>query len=175
LPLIGQNALMHIPKPASRFALPAAALLALGLVLAACGGDAGAGWTYAPLGPTADPNASPTAGPSTAASPGASNGAGTTIDIVTTEADPLGFEPAEPEMPAATEVTVNYLNDSSLLHNIEFFAGADTSSEMLGATEQVTGPGALESVTFTTPADPGDYYFWCRVHGAAMQGIYHVQ
>ncbi len=160
---------MHTPTSARRFALSAATAIAIALVAAACGGSASAGWTYAPLGPTPDPNASPSAGPST------TPGSGTAIEIVTTQANQLGFEPAEPEMAAATEVTVNYLNDSTLPHNIEFFAGPDASAESLGATEQATGPGALESVSFTTPAEPGDYYFYCAVHGAAMQGIYHVQ
>src|SRR5688572_16162483 len=99
---------MHIPRPASRFALPAVAALAAALLVAACGGSTSAGWTFAPLGPT--PNLSPSAAPSAAGSPGAN-----VFEIVTTEANQLGFEPAEPEFPAATEVTVNYLNDSALL------------------------------------------------------------
>ena len=78
-------------------------------------------------------------------------------------------------MAAGAEVTVDYLNDTPLQHNIEFFAGQDAGSESLGETEVVTGPGALESVTFTAPAEPGDYYFWCAVHGTAMDGIYHVR
>ena len=170
---------MHIPDPVRRFALPAAAAVALALVLAACGGSTSAGWTYAPLGPTADPNASPTPGASAGASAGPSttpgNGTGETIDIVTTAENQLGFEPAEPEMAAGAEVTVNYTNDSTLPHNIEFFAGSDASSESLGATEDVTGPGALTSVTITAPAEPGDYYFYCSIHGTSMQGIYHVR
>ena len=31
------------------------------------------------------------------------------------------------------------------------------------------------SVTFTTPSAPGDYFFWCDVHLAAMKGTLHVQ
>lgn len=77
-------------------------------------------------------------------------------------------------MPAATSATVNYLNDSPIEHNINFFAGADSSTVSLGATERVTGPDALRSVTFTTPDQPGDYYFWCDVHLQAMQGTYTV-
>lgn len=77
-------------------------------------------------------------------------------------------------MPAATSVTVNYLNDSALPHNINFFDGPDSSAQSLGATPQVIGPGALESVTFTTPDQPGEYYFWCDVHGASMAGTYTV-
>jgi plastocyanin len=86
----------------------------------------------------------------------------------------LAFVPAQLQMPAATSVTVNYLNDSSLEHNINFFAGTDSSAPSLGATARVVGPAALESVTFTTPDQPGDYYFWCDVHFQGMAGTYTV-
>ena len=33
----------------------------------------------------------------------------------------------------------------------------------------------MEMVTFTAPATPGDYFFWCDVHQNAMTGILHVQ
>lgn len=164
---------MHTPNTVRLFALSATASLAL--IAVACGGSGSAGWTYAPLGPT--PAASAPASPSAsgaAPSPGGSP-SGDTIQITTTQANPLAFDPASPTMPAGTEVTVDYLNDSNLPHNIEFFDGPDASSEMIGGTEQVTGPGALESTTFTTPSEPGSYYFWCMVHGASMQGTYTVQ
>jgi plastocyanin len=172
--------------------LPFAAIL----LIAGCASDAGPGWTFASLGPTTAPAASP--GGSAAASPGGSPaaspngsaaaspagspggspagspGGSTTFDVSTPPDQPLAFAPAQLQMPAATSVTVDYLNDSNLLHNINFFAGPDSSAESLGATEQVTGPGALETVTFTTPDEPGDYFFWCDVHGAAMVGMYTV-
>lgn len=83
--------------------------------------------------------------------------------------------PPQLTMPAATSVTVNYTNDSALPHNIHFFAGADSTAPSLGASEQATGPAALETVTFTTPDQPGTYFFWCDVHLQAMQGTYTVQ
>jgi plastocyanin len=190
---------MHAPTFARRFALSASTALAVALIVVACGGGGSVGWTFAPLGPTPDasapasgapspggspgsspagsPGASPGGSPagSPGTSPGASGGTGGTIQIATPPSNQLGFEPAEPEMAAGAEVTVDYLNDTPLQHNIEFFAGQDAGSESLGETEVVTGPGALESVTFTAPAEPGDYYFWCAVHGTAMDGIYHVR
>ncbi len=93
---------------------------------------------------------------------------------MTNNDQPLVFEPAVIEAPANAVVTVNYLNDSALPHNINFFDGPDQNSPSLGATLVVTGPGALESVTFTTPAQPGDHYFWCDVHGSAMAGTLRV-
>ena len=163
---------MHVPNSARRFALPALTALALSLLTVACAGSSSAGWTYAPLGPTTAP-ATPSA-TGGAPSPGGSPSANT-IQVTTSQANPLAFDPATLEMPAGAAVTVDYLNDSNLPHNIEFFDGPDASSTMIGGTEQATGPGALETVTFTTPAQPGSYYFFCVVHGTSMQGTYTVQ
>jgi len=137
--------------------------------ITACGSSAGAGWTYAPLGPSQPP--APSGAP---ASPGGSP-AGTEIDVSTEQANPLAFVPATLNAPANTTVTVVYNNNSALLHNINFFSGPDQTATSLGATEQVTGPNAPQSVTFTTPSAPGDYYFWCDVHQSAMSGTLHVQ
>ena len=162
---------MHPLPKLIRFALP----LVVTFVLVACS-SAGPGWTYAPLGPTAPP--SPSGGPTLSGGPTPGpNGSGAptvTIEVKTVQADPLAFDPKTLEAPAATVVQVNYLNDSSLEHNINFFDGTDQTAPSLGATARVIGPGAPESVTFTTPAEPGDYFFWCDVHGSAMTGTLHV-
>jgi plastocyanin len=174
-----------------------ALVAAFGLV--ACAGGGGAGWTYAPLGPSqsagagqsgapaspggspsGSPAASPPASPggSPAGSPGASPGGspgGTTLDVSTEQATSLVFTPNTLTAPANASVTVTYNNNSSLPHNIVFFNGADSSAQKLGETPIVTGPNAPESVTFTTPAEPGAYYFWCQVHGASMAGTLQVQ
>jgi plastocyanin len=157
--------LMHPQTQLIRFALP----FGVALILSACAG-AGPGWTYAPLGPSAPP--SPSSGPS--AQPSGSGAPALTLEVKTTDAAPLAFEPNELTAPANTVVQVNYLNDTAIQHNIEFFAGADQTAPMLGQTERVTGPGALESVTITTPATPGDYFFWCFVHQQQMTGTLHV-
>ncbi len=165
--------------------LRAGVLALAGLIFAAgCAGSGGAGWTYAPLGPTPEPDASgspaATPGSSPAATPGGSPAAtpdgspGLPVDVATTQDNPLAFEPDVLEAPADSVVTVSYLNDSNLPHNINFFDGPDENSDSLGATEVVTGPGESRSVTFTTPAQPGDYYFWCDVHLAAMAGTLRV-
>jgi len=155
----------HPTRPISRRnILRVAAYAAVGAVAAACA-KAVPGWTYAPLGPTpsSGPSASPTAVPTavpTAAgqSPTTPGGASVTIDIETTEAAPLDFVPKEITVPAGAQVTVNYLNNSSIPHNINFFNGPDQNAPSLGKTQIVTGPNALESVTFTAPSQPGDYF-----------------
>ena len=156
------------------------------LLIAACGPAGGAAWTYAPLGPTSPPGATgqPSPVPTGQASPGptgegspgppGSPANGTAFDVVTNQASPLAFEPNVLEMPAGAQVTVNYLNDSNLPHNINFFEGPDSSAPSLAATAIVTGPGALESITFTTPTEPGTYFFWCDVHLNAMVGSWQV-
>ncbi|HUH07485.1 MAG TPA: plastocyanin/azurin family copper-binding protein [Egibacteraceae bacterium] len=155
------------------------------LLITACASGGGAGWTYAPLGPTASPatpttaptsgpTGGPTGSPGASPSPDGSPGPGLTIDVTTTDADPLAFDPEVIEAPPATEITVNYLNDNTLPHNIHFFAGPDANAPSLALTEVVEGPGALESVTFTTPAEAGDYYFWCDVHVSSMDGTLRI-
>jgi plastocyanin len=140
----------------------------VGIIIAACASGSGASWTYAPLGPT--PNASAAA--SAGASPGASPGV--PLDVATNQDTPLAFTPNVLNAQPATVVTVTYNNNSTLEHNINFFDGPDNTAPSLGATERVVGPNAPRSVTFTTPDQPGDYYFWCDVHLAAMAGTLHV-
>ena len=160
----------HVPPTSRRLFLPAS-ILSL-LLVAACAGAGGAGWTYAPLGPTAAP--SPSGDPSGAPSGEPSSSPGLTLETATNQDQPLAFVPAELEAPPATVVQVTYTNDSNLQHNIVFFDGPDSSASVLGETEIVIGPDAPESVTFTTPEAPGAYYFWCEVHGDAMSGTLNV-
>jgi len=149
-----------------RLALP----FSVALILVACGG-AGPGWTYAPLGPSAAPTEAASGSPAPSGS-----GGGTTvmIEVHTTDAFPLAFDPQVLDAPADTDVRVSYANDSSLPHNIDFFDGTDQNSNSIAKTNIVTGPGATEVVTFHTPATPGDYFFWCDVHTTTMTGTLHV-
>lgn len=145
----------------------AASVTLVALALAACGSGTGPGWSYAPLGPT------PSGG--LAVSTPAGSPPGVVIEVATNQDNPLVFVPAALEAPAATVVQVNYLNNSTLPHNINFFNGPDNSAPSLGATKVVPGPNALESLIFTTPSGPGSYYFWCDVHFAGMSGTLQVQ
>lgn len=164
---------MHIPRLISRITLPIGALL----FIAACSGSASAGWTFAPLGPSANPSAAATGAPSSGApsSPSGSGGAGTTVSIETTNDAPLVFNPADFTVPAGATVTISYMNNSTLPHNIQIFDGADNSAPSLGASTVGTGPNDAQTLTFTAPTTPGDYFFWCDVHQNAMKGTWHVQ
>ncbi|MEX2547741.1 MAG: plastocyanin/azurin family copper-binding protein [Chloroflexota bacterium] len=153
-------------RPLSVLARAACATIAA-LAVVACASGTGPGWTYAPLGPT------PSAGASSAPTPGGSP-AGTLIEVATNNDNPLAFVPATLNATPNTLVTVQYNNNSSLEHNINFFNGPDQNAPSLGATEKITGPNQLRSVTFTTPANPGDYFFWCDVHATTMVGTLHI-
>jgi plastocyanin len=157
---------MHMLNiPLRRLGLSAGTLL----LVSACAGSGSAGWTYAPLGPTAAPTSS--AAPSTAPS----SSPGLVLEVITNDDAPLVFVPNVLEAPPATVVQVNYNNNSSLPHNINFFDGPDQTAPSLGATDVVTGPNNSQSVTFTTPAETGDFYFWCDVHAAAMAGTLQIR
>ena len=97
------------------------------------------------------------------------------IQVETPESDPLAFVPNPLEAPAATVVQVDYNNDSSqsAQHQLLRRTGQQRAvARRHGAV--VTGPDALESVTITTPEEPGDYYFWCDVHATTMEGTLTV-
>lgn len=160
---------MHPTARLIRFVLP----LACAALLSACAGS-GATWSFAPLGPTAAP--SPSGGPTAAptAGPSGSGVAPLVVEVATLPDNAQAFTPNSLDAPANTVVQVNYLNDTVLEHNINFFDGPDSSGTSLGATISRTGPDDSQSTTFTTPATPGDYYFWCDLHGASMIGTLHV-
>jgi plastocyanin len=161
--------------------------LVAAFALVACASSGSAGWTYAPLGPSpsagagqsgvpASPGGSPQGSP--AGSPGGSpagSPGGIALNVSTEQSNQLAFTPNTLTAPANTSVTVNYTNNSNQPHNIVFFNGSDSSAPKLAETEIATGPNALRSATFTTPAQAGNYYFWCQVHQAAMSGTLQVQ
>ncbi len=154
---------MHRPSPSVLARAAWATIAAVAVV--ACASGSGPGWTYAPLGPTPGTSSAPTPGGSPA---------GLLIEVATNNDNPLAFVPATLDASPSTLVTVQYNNNSSLEHNINFFNGPDQNAPSLGATEKVTGPNQLRSVTFTTPASPGDYLFRCDVHPTDMVGTLHI-
>jgi plastocyanin len=87
---------------------------------------------------------------------------------------PLIFSTGTLTAPAGVQVTVTYNNDSPIPHNWHVFNGPDASSGTLATTQIITGPGASDSVTFTTPSQPGSYFFWCDVHPSFMTGEFVV-
>jgi len=99
---------------------------------------------------------------------------GDAVRVHTTQEAPLAFSVDTIPAKAGTRLTVEYLNDSDLPHNIAFFAGPDPSAPRIAATEVEAGPGNEQSVEFEVPAAAGDYYFHCDVHPVQMVGTFEV-
>ncbi|HVL32676.1 MAG TPA: PQQ-binding-like beta-propeller repeat protein [Actinomycetota bacterium] len=135
-------------------------------------GAEGAPKTTAPS-PTATESPSPTSTESVEGLEGrereAPAGEGEETLSITTP-DDSRFDTDELRAPASTSVTVNYLNDSELPHNIHFFRGESSSDETLAKTDVETGPDNRQSVTFETPS-PGRYLYICDVHPQQMRGF----
>jgi len=89
--------------------------------------------------------------------------------LVVKTPDGTVFTPTTLDAKADTKITVTYDNESSLPHNVHFFAGSDGTAPSLAATKVATGPD-VQKVSFTTPTKPGRYFFQCDVHPEIMTG-----
>jgi plastocyanin len=116
--------------------------------------------------PTTTPTPTETGAPTEIAT--STPGAALTLEIATMEGST--YTKSELAAPPSTQVTVEYLNNTPIAHNLHFFLGESAEAETLAATSVVTGPGNIRSMTFTTPAEPGRYFFHCDIHPAQMTG-----
>jgi plastocyanin len=121
-----------------------AAVIALLMLLAACGGSGAAPSTPAP------PDSS--AAPATPSNPGRVE-----LTVGTDTGADLKFDPAAVTVPAGATVSLTFENRASVPHNLTF------SEAPSAATSTVVAPGASETVEFTAP-DPGTYDFVCTLH-----------
>lgn len=163
---------------ARRVGRAALAFSALALLLSACAGGAGApNWSFMPPGPTPEatpPTGSPAPTPPTG-SPAPTDGqADVTFETETPPDNQLAFVPDTFTAPPGATIRVNYLNNTNIPHNIHFFAGSDQNAPSIAATDVETGPDNAQTVTFTAPEEPGDYYFHCDVHPVVMAGTLTV-
>lgn len=101
------------------------------------------------------------------AAPGGTQAAGGGLDIASP--DDTRYDKDTLTAKAGTSVTITFTNKSGLLHNIHFFNGADASAPSLGATK-LDSSTTPQTVTFTTPSTPGQYFFHCDAHPQQMQG-----
>jgi plastocyanin len=93
------------------------------------------------------------------------------LDISSPGSPPLTFNTNTLTAPAGAQVTVTYTNnEAGVPHSWHAFNGADSSAGTLAATQIITGPGTMDSVTFTAPTQTGNYFFWCDVHPTIMTG-----
>lgn len=79
------------------------------------------------------------------------------------------LDPAQIEVPAGATVELTYINEDSnpfVLH--DWFLPAS------GAQTDTIASGESTSITFTAPAEPGEYPYWCAVgdhRSAGMEGV----
>lgn len=100
--------------------------------------------------------------------------AGAELEIATTAEKSIGYTTTSLEASAGQPVTVTYTNDSKVPHNIAFYDGPDAESTQIVLSETITGPGATTTVSFTAPAEPGEYLFRCELHPTQMVGTLTV-
>jgi plastocyanin len=122
----------------------------------------------------APPPSPPPGSPPPGSPPPGSPPAGSLLRIASHQENPLAYDTATLQARAGESVSVEYLNDTTLPHNIAFFEGSDASAPRIAATGIATGPGTLEQVTFDAPETPGAYYFHCDVHPIQMTGTFEV-
>jgi plastocyanin len=127
----------------------------------------------APVVPTPAPPTAPTPQPAAPITPPvtAPPPAAIELSISSPDAPPLTFDTTTLSAAAGAQVTVTYTNNEvGVPHNWRLFDSPDSSGPTLATTQIMTGPGAVDSVTFTAPTQAGNYFFWCDVHPSIMTG-----
>ena len=125
--------------------------------------------------PTAAPTAAATAAPTSAPAPSPTTAAaGETVEISAVPS--LKFDKTTITVKAGSQVTLMFTNnDNGVPHNWSAYTDSTASTPIPGAkTEVCTGP-CQQQITFTAPSQPGDYFFRCDIHPAAMKGTLVVQ
>ena len=154
------------------------ALLALAAVVAACGGGGNQSSQPSQQQPSATAPATPSPGAppeSTATAPPTteqpSGPAGTTegsaegaiVVVATDEGGRFRFEPDRIEVRAGQQVTLRVVNRGPSPH--------DLTIESLNVETGQFGVGEERTLTFTAPAQPGEYEFICNVPGHVQLGM----
>ena len=89
------------------------------------------------------------------------------------------FSPNEFTVPANQEITLNIVNTGAVVHNFVIMklgttAGPtfeDDDNANVYWQERDIQPGGDISVTFTSPAEPGEYQVVCRTEGHIASGM----
>ncbi len=84
---------------------------------------------------------------------------------LTVEAFDFYFDPTALAVEVGAEVTIELTNNGSVSHS---WTSTDLDVEVESAT------GEESSVTFTAPAEPGSYDFFCEYHPDDMQGTISI-
>jgi uncharacterized cupredoxin-like copper-binding protein len=104
-------------------------------------------------------------------------GASSTINLTMTD---FMFSPDTFVVPAGKEITLNVTNIGAVVHDFVIFKLGASVGDKFGPEdtpniywEVKVSSGETKSMTFTAPAEPGDYYVTCGIpghHEAGMNG-----
>src|SRR5262245_26007799 len=100
----------------------------------------------------------------------------TTIDVTMTD---FQFTPNAFTIPAGKEITLNVVNNGSVVHNFVIMKLGASAGEAFGDEDEANifweerdiPAGSDLSVTFTAPTEPGEYQVVCRTLGHIASGM----
>lgn len=106
---------------------------------------------------------------------GASSAASTDIKVVFTD---FHFTPDSFTIPAGKEITLTATNNGAVEHEFVIFKLGSNAGDAFGPDDEgniywevQTLPGESKTVTFTAPAEPGEYYLVCGIPGHLEAGM----
>ena len=159
------------------------AISTLALVAVACGGGeeekatatstrpaAAASPTRPAASPTAGAKASPTGTPAPMATTAP---AAQTVEI--SAIPTMKFDKDTITVKAGSQVTLKFTNkDTGVPHNWAAYTDSTASEPIPGAKTEICTGSCEKEITFTAPAQPGEYFFQCDVH-PSMNGTLIVE
>ena len=103
-------------------------------------------------------------------------GPSTEINVTLTD---FQFTPNEFIVPAGQEITLTVVNTGAVVHNFVIMKFGTTAGDAFDHADDANvywqerdiQPGGDISVTFTAPADPGEYQVVCRTEGHIASGM----
>ncbi len=106
----------------------------------------------------------------------AGGGPSTSIEVVMTD---FQFTPNTFTVPAGEEITLTIINNGAVVHNFVIMKLDTSAGEGWDEDDQANVfweerdilPGGDLSVTFTAPAEPGEYQIVCRTVGHIASGM----
>ncbi len=106
---------------------------------------------------------------------GGLSGAPTDIKVAFTD---FHFTPDSFTVPAGKEITITAKNDGAVQHEFVIFKLGKTAGDKFGDEDEENIywevevlPGETQTVTFTAPTEPGEYYLTCGIEGHLEAGM----
>ena len=102
-------------------------------------------------------------------------GASTTINVTMTD---FQFQPNQFTIPAGQEITLNSMNNGTVVHNFVIMKLGATAGDRFDEEDMPNvfweveiQPGGSTGTTFTAPTEPGEYQVVCRTEGHIASGM----